>query len=131
MVTIRTCYTLPEAQVVQSHLRGSGIDAFLPDELTLQNDWLWSNAIGGVRVQVPEEEAERAVEILEKEGSEQPKETIKTCPNCGSILSESYGFQVFPKIVIALLFSIPLRSKPTWRCPRCGIIRDGPPAETE
>jgi Putative prokaryotic signal transducing protein len=65
MVTIRTCFSLPEAQVIQSHLLGSGIEAFLPDELTVQNYWLWTNAIGGVRVQVLEEDAERAEEILQ------------------------------------------------------------------
>ena len=64
MVTIRTCSTLPEAQVIQSHLDGSGIEAFLPDELTVQNNWLWTNAIGGVRVQVLEEDVARAEEVL-------------------------------------------------------------------
>jgi Putative prokaryotic signal transducing protein len=68
VVTIQTCSTLPEAQVVQSHLRGSGINAFLPDEMTVQNNWMWTNAIGGVRVQVPEEDAERAMDILREAG---------------------------------------------------------------
>ena len=49
---------------MQSVLRGSGIDAFLPDEMTVQNNWMWSNAIGGVRVQVGEENAARAEELL-------------------------------------------------------------------
>ena len=64
MVTIRTCSLLPEAHLLQSYLGGSGIDSFLPDENTIQLDWLWSNAIGGIRVQVADEDAERAEEIL-------------------------------------------------------------------
>jgi hypothetical protein len=65
MVTIQTCSTLPEAQVLQSYLEGSGIKCFLPDEMTLQTDWLLSNAIGGVRLQVAEEDAERAKSLLQ------------------------------------------------------------------
>lgn len=121
MVTIRTCYSLPEAQVVQSHLEGSGIEAFLPDEMTVQNNWLWANAIGGVRVQVMEEDAERAVEVLSEPTGEK-KEAARTCPHCGTTLKESYGFGVYPKVLLALLFSTPIRSKPTWHCPKCGII---------
>lgn len=122
MVTIRTCYSLPEAQVIQSHLEGSGIEVFLPDELTVQNNWLWANAIGGVRVQVLEEDAERAVEVLDEASSENQKEATKSCPHCGATLKESYGFRPYPKMLLALVFSIPLRSKPTWHCPKCGII---------
>jgi hypothetical protein len=61
MVTIRTCSTLVDAQLMQSLLLGSDIQAFLPDELAAQNTW---GAIDGVRVQVSDEDAERAEEIL-------------------------------------------------------------------
>jgi hypothetical protein len=105
MVTIGTCYSLPEAQVIQSQLEGSGIETFLPDELTVQNNWLWANAIGGVRVQVPEK-VEAAV-----------------CPHCSRTLTSSYGFGLYARILFALLYSIPLHSKPTLRCPSCGTIR--------
>jgi hypothetical protein len=63
MVTIRVCSQLSEAFLMQSALAGSGIDSFLPDEYTVQNDWLWTNAIGGIRVQVAEGDAGRAEEI--------------------------------------------------------------------
>jgi predicted RNA-binding Zn-ribbon protein involved in translation (DUF1610 family) len=124
MVTIRTCYSLPEAQVVQSHLEGSGIKAFLPDELTVQYNWLWTNAIGGVRVQVLEADAERAAEVLGGASVGNQKEAAEICPRCGAALQESYGFSLYPKMLLALLFSIPIRSKPAWRCPKCGIIPD-------
>jgi hypothetical protein len=38
MVTVRTCSMLSEAQVMQSFLAGSGIESFLPDEMTVQNN---------------------------------------------------------------------------------------------
>jgi hypothetical protein len=64
VVTIRVCNQLPEAQLLQSALAGSGIDSFLPDEFTVQNDWLWTNAIGGIRLQVAEADVNRADEVL-------------------------------------------------------------------
>ena len=122
MVTVRTCSTLPEAQVIQSHLAGSGIKAFLPDEFTVQTDWLWANAIGGIRVQVLDEDAKRAIEVLDEPGTEHPEEAVKYCPHCGRVLKESYGLSLYFKIAIAFLFSMPIRSEPIWRCPKCGII---------
>ena len=64
MVTIRTCSLLSEAQTMQSVLAGSGIESFLPDELTVQNNWMWTDALGGVRLQVNDEDAARADELL-------------------------------------------------------------------
>jgi len=122
MVTIRTCYSLPEAQVIQSHLQGSGIEAFLPDEMTVQNDWLLTNALGGVRVQVWEDDAERAAEVLREASAGNEQETAKICPHCGAELKESHGLGLYPKMLLALVLSIPVRSKSTWRCPKCGII---------
>jgi hypothetical protein len=64
MVTVQNCPSLPEAQMLKSLLEGSGVTDFLPDEYTLQNNWMWTNAIGGVRIQVRDEDAGRAREIL-------------------------------------------------------------------
>lgn len=61
MTTIRTCSELEQAEVIKSVLAGSGVTAFLPEE----NSALWSNAIGGIRVQVADEDAARAEEILQ------------------------------------------------------------------
>jgi len=60
MVTLRNCSDLAEAELIKSFLAGSGVDSFLPDE----NSALWSNALGGIRVQVAEEDAGRAEEVL-------------------------------------------------------------------
>jgi hypothetical protein len=64
MVTLRTCAMLSEAQTMQSVLAGSAIESFLPDELTVQNNWMWTDAMGGVRLEVRQEDAARADELL-------------------------------------------------------------------
>lgn len=63
MQTVATCQSLVEAQMLQSLLGGSGIEAFLPDEFTAQSGGL-INALGGIRVQVPEDKITEAKEIL-------------------------------------------------------------------
>jgi hypothetical protein len=62
MTTLRTCSELEEAELLKSVLEGSGVTAFVLDE----NSALWSNAIGGYRVQVEDEDADRANEVLKQ-----------------------------------------------------------------
>ncbi len=58
-------YELPmQAQMAKSYLNANNIDVFLKDELTIQSDMLLSNAIGGVKVQVLEEDYEDAKNLL-------------------------------------------------------------------
>jgi hypothetical protein len=66
MVTVARCNLLAEAHAMRMHLEAAGIPVFLADELTVAMDWLLSNAIGGVKVQVPEQYAERAAQLLDQ-----------------------------------------------------------------
>jgi hypothetical protein len=89
LVTVRRYRDLPEAIVGQSLLRAAGVEAWLQDENMVRIDWMYSNAVGGIRLQVDAEEKEAAIEILKsappsipyKEGFEyvQPQ-----CSRCGS-----------------------------------------------
>jgi len=57
MKTIATCQQLIEAQILQATLGGSGIKAYLPEELTAQTSGnAYNYAMGGLRVLVEEEE---------------------------------------------------------------------------
>jgi hypothetical protein len=53
-----------DAHMLIARLEGSGIAAFARDENMVTLDWLASNAIGGVKVDVADEDYERAVEIM-------------------------------------------------------------------
>ena len=64
MVTVAQCNLAAEAHAMRVQLEAAGIPVFLADELTVAMDWLLSNAIGGVKVQVPERYAERATQLL-------------------------------------------------------------------
>jgi hypothetical protein len=57
MITIRTCSQLEQAEVMKSFLQGSGIESFIADESA-------ALSTGSVRLQVGEEDAARAEELL-------------------------------------------------------------------
>jgi hypothetical protein len=56
--------TMPEAHIAMGRLEVEGIDAWLADEHLVQTDWLYSIAVGGIKLQVSPEQAQRAIEIL-------------------------------------------------------------------
>lgn len=52
------------ANIARSRLEAEGISAFLDSEHTVGTQWLWTNAIGGVKLLVPAADAERAKAVL-------------------------------------------------------------------
>jgi hypothetical protein len=65
-VTVATTSTPTEASLIRNHLEAEGIRVFLSDEAAVGMAWYLGNAIGGVKVQVADEDAERAFEILDE-----------------------------------------------------------------
>jgi len=64
MVTLVTCRTLGEADVVVSRLRAAGIDTFLPDESLMQVIAWNLNTYGYVRVQIAPKDYDAARDLL-------------------------------------------------------------------
>ena len=64
MKTLATFSAPIEAHMLISRLEGNGIPAFLRDEHMVTLDWLASNAIGGVKVDVADEDYDRALELI-------------------------------------------------------------------
>ena len=111
-------------------MESEGITCFVKDELTVQVNPFYSNAIGGVKLQVPESELNKAIEILKETGTIndedlQSLEELPTlseysevqqksngemkifCPNCGSdeVVQSKKGGWLF--LVTSLLFFYP------------------------
>ncbi len=55
---------------MQSFLDAQGIQTFLNNEINAQVDPLLSNALGGVQLMVPDEQAEQAIALLRENGFE-------------------------------------------------------------
>jgi hypothetical protein len=64
MKTVATFNNSDDAHLLRAHLEGSGISAFVRDDQTVSVDWGLSIAVGGVKVEVPDEEYVAAAELL-------------------------------------------------------------------
>ena len=64
MTVVARLANAQDAQALQGCLRAAGIPATLGDAQTVQTNMLWANALGGVRVMVPQALAQRAVEVI-------------------------------------------------------------------
>ncbi|MDX2170801.1 MAG: DUF2007 domain-containing protein [Deltaproteobacteria bacterium] len=125
LVPVLQCRDLQEAQLAQGKLASEGIAAFLENEYTVGLVWTWSNAIGGVRVLVPEARADEARALLAADAASQVEALFPTavpdrCPACGS-LAVSRRRRVRTAAALALLVYVPL---PVWgaslSCDACG-----------
>jgi len=56
--------------MAKSILDSAGIESFLADENVISMNWLWSNALGGVKLQVRKTDVAVASELLEQTLSE-------------------------------------------------------------
>jgi Putative prokaryotic signal transducing protein len=64
LVALRRFRDLPGALVAKGLLDSAGIKCFLSDENTVRMDWLWSNALGGVRLWVREDDLTESAALL-------------------------------------------------------------------
>ena len=63
-VVLRRYRDMPAAFVEKSVLEAAGVECFLQDDNVVRMDWLWSNALGGIKLIVREKDAEEAEKIL-------------------------------------------------------------------
>src|SRR5271165_4963125 len=90
LVTIARFFTLGEAKVAQGRLSSEGISVFVCDEHTHAINWHMGAAFGGIRLQVPDSQLVRALEVLEGFQPDEPEEEEETeevpcCPECESL----------------------------------------------
>jgi hypothetical protein len=92
LVTIGSYEFVAEAEVAQMFLRENGVNAFLRDQSIIAMDWLLGNAIGYVKLQVPQSQFETARELLatlteDSTGDgEGTSVRSRVCSSCGLVL---------------------------------------------
>jgi ribosomal protein S27AE len=118
-----------QAHLAKGKLESEGIYAVVLDEHLVQINWILSQAIGGVKVQVSDEHLDRARVILKTEYKEELSATQEAqlqpapedvCPKCGSssVSPKRYSrWFLIPSLL--LLFPIFFRRK-QWVCNDCG-----------
>jgi len=122
-----------EALLAKAMLDSTGVECFLVDEHTIRMQWLWSLALGGVKVLVRPEDADVA-ELLDQGWVEsfvvsgmgeyvQPR-----CPNCGSFDVSYRGLLrrlAYFSLLLCWMFAIvpPIAMHELgWRCAACGHL---------
>jgi hypothetical protein len=97
-----------DAYLAKTRLEASGINASIRDDLTVSLYWLYSDAIGGVKVVVEDEDYDRAREALML-----PKVDVGLlrCPHCGSDEVRLRELSPLAAISIGIGFVLPFRSR--------------------
>ena len=122
-----------EAELARIKLEANGIRCFLAGKNFISMYWLLSSADRGIKLQVKESDAEKALEILgadthiglnETEDKDMKPEAINpSCTNCGSnsVEYERFSRKLFYLGILFLRFPIPFLIK-KYKCKSCGEI---------
>jgi hypothetical protein len=124
MVAVATASQPMEATTIQVELGSCGIDSELDGEFTVAANPLLSNAIGGIKILVPLQEAERAMSILAANAQAKAEEEAalaKTCPKCKNENGEAIQRPNWAGVLAVITmgaFSV-FYPWPKYRCPDC------------
>jgi len=135
LVTIANFSTGPDpatdAELARIKLESEGIQCFLLGQNFVSMYWLLSNADRGVKLQVRQCDAEKALKILQKSEPVDIKQTESedwetkpinpVCPKCGSNDTEyeKYSKVMFFISILFLRFPLPFLKK-KYKCHNCG-----------
>lgn len=123
MVTVASFSKPEEAHLARMRLEASGIPAFIRDENMVQTNWLYSNAIGGVRLQVAEEDLAEAQSLLSEECvilEEMEEAETLHCPVCHSEEVEADQRRERLAYLSILLVGFPVtNSRKRYHCRKC------------
>jgi len=121
LVEVASFTHVASAHVERAALEAAEIPAFVTDENLASMQWLYTSAVGGVRLLVPVEHADAARAIVEadRSTSTSPSDADR-CPTCGA----EAGPPSKPSLrsrALSLLVGIPFVFwRRTIRCNRCG-----------
>src|ERR1700730_6792793 len=128
LVTLQRFRDVPEALLAKGKLESAGIACALADGNLVRMDWLLSNAIGGIRLQVHAEDFDTAranpAEPIPPEFSEEEVGESFAQPRCPRCYSLDIGFEKINRFWtygLWLLLSFPiLVRKDSWKRYSCG-----------
>jgi hypothetical protein len=133
MITVATFSKPEDAHLLRLRLGAGGVDAYVQDENMVQMNWLYSNAIGGVRVQIAETDLEAAREIAaappvgKGDAAEVSEEELAVCPGCSSTNTApderprrlAFLSMIFSMVTFGVAFPFAFLRR-RWKCADCG-----------
>jgi hypothetical protein len=120
LVTIATFGQSWEAHLAAGKLEAAGIPAVLVDEnINAVGGGLYTTMSGGIKLQVPQIDADRALQAL----PQRVRINHVKCPKCGSADTRQIDFSPGLKICFLLLLGIPyLFVQRPWVCLSCSNV---------
>jgi DNA-directed RNA polymerase subunit RPC12/RpoP len=128
-VTISTYDDYLTANFDKQKLEEQGINCYLADENIVTAKWILKNALGGIKLRVPEQQADEALAVLNSKTEEiavdfrlDAKADDINCPYCGS---NNTGTEKYSKSIAGwtwLILGFPVTATPIkqHRCFYCG-----------
>ena len=111
MITVASFDNVEQAELLRIRLENEGIPAYVADAAVVTLNWLYSNAVSGVKVQVDEADVDRVRAFLREEraaDSEGEPLSEHTCPFCGSTKVEDSRISKRFFMLSLLLLGFPL-----------------------
>jgi hypothetical protein len=121
-----------QAEIARGRLSEEGVESFLWDEHLIGINWLYSNALHGVKLQVAEHQLAEASGILESDyrdllTDQEGDGGAPICAHCGSTITVPYrpmrilaALTLFSYSPIVLLLGVPfIKWRARWRCLNC------------
>ena len=130
-VTVARVDGTVEADLVKMRLEAAGVRSLVRDEYVARMDPVLSNVLGGVRVDVPDDQAETAREVLGEmaiHDTPPPVEPMhpSPCPRCGSVEVRPVARGRLRRLIVGLLTlvsaggGVPRSVATGVRCAGCG-----------
>lgn len=122
LITLRSFDNYFLANITLTKLQDAGVECYLKDENTVTIDPILSNAIGGIKLVVKEQDAAEARELLQLFDEEYMK-SVK-CPQCSETTITQInkpGAANFLTAIFTWLFSsYAIAGEQVYKCSKCG-----------
>jgi DNA-directed RNA polymerase subunit RPC12/RpoP len=123
-IAVRSFDNYIPANMMLQRLEEEGIKAYLQDEHTVTIDPILTNALGGIKLMVYEEQSQRALELIESFESSYKK--AAACPNCGSenvqYITQQKNVTNWLSAILTWMFgSYAIGIKQVYHCYNCGF----------
>ena len=118
-----------EALIYKGRLEAENIEVFIRDSHTVDSNPLISNAVGGVKLFVRQENYESAINVLSEisQFSLDDKDELLKCPNCGAEKIRLLTTIKDAKSLVSFVFSalitvaLPFYNKYKYKCDDCNV----------
>lgn len=123
LVPVRSFDNYIEANILLGRLQNEDVPCFLRDEFTVTMDPILTNALGGIKLVVPEDQVWKARKLIEQFDRERKEQLV--CPVCGSqeveyVSNPARSGNWLSNIVSYLFSGYSVSIKKAYHCFHCG-----------